>query len=207
MKNIAVFASGRGSNFQAINKHIKSGDIPARVVCVISDKANPPVFDKARQDNINTHYINRKQFKKEQEYADFLLRILQKYNTDLIVLAGYLKLIPAQIVRKFRHAILNIHPALLPKFGGKGYYGSRVHEAVLKADEKESGATVHFVDEIYDNGLIIKQDKVPVKPDYTPHTLADRVLEVEHQIFPEVVKAFCEDRIQIKNNGVEIKDE
>ena len=136
-----------------------------------------------------------------------MLRILQKYNTDLIVLAGYLKLIPAQIVRKFRHAILNIHPALLPKFGGKGYYGSRVHEAVLKADEKESGATVHFVDEIYDNGLIIKQDKVPVKPDDTPHTLADRVLEVEHQIFPEVVKAFCEDRIQIKNNGVEIKDE
>ncbi|HMA61088.1 MAG TPA: phosphoribosylglycinamide formyltransferase [bacterium] len=207
MKNIAVFASGRGSNFQAINKQIKSGDIPAQVVCVISDKANPPVFEKAQQDNIETHYINRNQFKKEQEYSEFLLRILQKYNTDLIVLAGYLKLIPARIVREFRHAIINIHPALLPKFGGKGYYGSRVHEAVVEAGEEESGATVHFVDEIYDNGLIIKQDKVQVKADDTPHSLAERVLEVEHRIFPEVVKAFCEDRIQINKDGVQIKDD
>ena len=207
MKNIAVFASGRGSNFKAIHDQIEAGEIPGNVVCIISDKPTPAVFDKAEQNDIPTHYICMKQFKEETEYTDFLLNILKKYDTDLIVLAGYLKLIPSRVVNKYKHAIINIHPALLPKFGGKGYYGNKVHEAVLEAGEKESGATVHFVDEIYDNGAIIKQEKVEVKPDDTPPDLADRVLKIEHKIFPEVVKAFCEDRIKINKDGVTIEEE
>mgnify|MGYP006278188621 CR=1 FL=1 len=207
MKNIAVFASGRGSNFQTILKEIQAGNIPGRIACVISDRPLPPVFMIAEQNNIPTYYINRKQFKKEEEFVDFLLNILQKHNTDLIVLAGYLKLIPSKIVRNYQKAIINIHPALLPKFGGKGYYGMNVHKAVLEAGEKKSGATVHFVDEIYDNGMIIKQEEVEVREDDTPHDLAERVLEVEHRIFPQVVKAYCEDRIKINKDGVVIEDE
>ncbi|MCF7885715.1 MAG: phosphoribosylglycinamide formyltransferase [Candidatus Marinimicrobia bacterium] len=207
MKNIAVFASGRGSNYKTIQDQIKAGNIPGQVVCVISDKPTPPVFEKAEDNDIPTYYIAGKQFKEEQQYTDFLLNILDKYDTELILLAGYLKLIPSRIVERYRHAIINIHPALLPKYGGKGYYGLKVHEAVLKAGDEKSGATVHFVDEIYDNGLIIKQEEVEVKPDDTPHDLADRVLKVEHKIFPEVVKAFCEDRISITKDGVIIKDE
>ena len=207
MKKIAVFASGRGSNFKAIHKKIKSGEIPGRVVCVISDKPNPPVFDKADEEKIPTHYINRKQFKKKKEYSNFLINILKKYKTELIVLAGYLKLIPPEVVDEYRNKIINIHPALLPKYGGRGYYGMKVHQAVIDSGDKKSGATVHIVDEIYDNGQIVKQEEVEVKPDDTPQDLADRVLQMEHKIFPQVVKAFCEDRIKINKDGVQIKNE
>jgi len=207
MKNIAVFASGRGSNFQSVHNEIKAGNIPANVVCVISDKANPPVFEKAHKDDIPTHHINRKQFDSEKEFTDKLLEVLARYETDLIILAGYLKKIPPKVVEEYRYSMLNIHPALLPKFGGKGYYGMKVHEAVIEAGEEKSGATVHFVDEKYDHGPIILQKEVDVKPDDSPQELSDRVLEVEHSILPRVVKAYCEDNIEINKEGVVLKDE
>jgi len=206
VKNIAVFASGRGSNFAAILADIQKGNIPAKIKCVISDQSHPQVFEKAKQSGIATHFVNIKQFKTSADYTNFLISLLDRYQIDLVILAGYLKLIPNPLVRKYKHAMINIHPALLPNFGGKGYYGRRVHEAVIKSGVKVTGVTVHFVDEHYDTGPIIHQQKVPVKLTDTPDSLAKRVLKVEHQVFPEVVKAFCEDRIMIKDNKVFINE-
>ena len=202
MKKIAVFVSGRGSNFASILKEIQNGAIPAEICCVISDHPHPPAFDIAREARIATHWIGRKQFKEPSDYADFLLALLGEYGIDLIVLAGYMKLIPSPVVHNYPNAIMNIHPALLPNFGGKGYYGVKVHEAVLSSGVKITGVTVHFVDEHYDTGPVILQERIDVFPDDTAETLAKRVLELEHRVFPAAVKAFCEDRLSIKNREV-----
>ncbi|MBO8130831.1 MAG: phosphoribosylglycinamide formyltransferase [Candidatus Marinimicrobia bacterium] len=202
LKNIAVFASGRGSNFKAILEEIKKGNIPGKVCCVISDRQNPPVFEIARSEGIPTFHLNRKNFKSGDEYVENILNLLDSFNIDLVVLAGYLKLIPSKVVEKYRNKIVNIHPALLPNFGGKGYYGMKVHEAVIESGVKITGVTVHFVDERYDNGPIILQEPVRVLPEDTPETLAHRVLEVEHKVFPKVVKAFCEDKLEVKGRKV-----
>jgi len=202
LKRIAVFVSGRGSNFASILKKIQSGDIPAQICCVISDHTHPPAFDIAREAHIPTHWVGRKQFKEPHEYADFVLALLAQYGVELIVLAGYMKLIPSPVVHKYPNAIMNIHPALLPNFGGKGYYGKKVHEAVLASGVKITGVTVHFVDEHYDTGPIILQERVDVLPDDTPETLAARVLQVEHQAFPKAVRACCENRLSVHNREV-----
>ncbi len=206
MKNIAVFASGRGSNFAAILAEIRKGNIPAQIKCVISDRSHPKIFDKAELAGIATHFVNIKQFKSSADYTNFLISLLDRYQIDLVILAGYLKLIPTPLVRKYKYAMINIHPALLPNFGGKGYYGHRVHAAVIESGVKVTGVTVHFVDEHYDTGLIIYQEKVAVHPEDTPDSLAERVLKVEHHVFPKVIKAFCEDRIKIKDNKVVIDE-
>jgi len=203
VKNIAVFASGRGSNFSAILGKIQAGEIAARVTCLISDRAQPPVFDIAREAGIPTYWISRKQFANPDDYVNFLLGVLSQHAVDLIVLAGYLKMIPIPVVQKYRGAILNIHPALLPNFGGHGLYGSKVHEAVLASGVKTTGATVHFVDEHYDTGPIIKQEQVAVLEHDTPESLAHRVLEAEHRLYPEVVQAFCEGKIKLIDHKVQ----
>jgi len=202
LKNIAVFASGRGSNFSAILEKIKSGAIAAQVTCVISECENPPVFDIARAASIPVYSLNRKQFGSPQEYADALLTVMERHAVDLIILAGYLKLIPSPLVRKYPHAIVNIHPALLPNFGGQGFYGMKVHEAVIASGVKVTGVTIHFVDEKYDNGAIICQEQVAVQENDTPESLAHRVLEVEHRLYPEVVQALCEDKIKVRDRKV-----
>ncbi|MGC9363808.1 MAG: phosphoribosylglycinamide formyltransferase [Fidelibacterota bacterium] len=202
MKRIAVFASGRGSNFQAVLEGVKAGRIDAEIVCVISDHARPPVFEIAQKNEIPTHWINRKQFSGASDYVDFLLNLLASYEVDVILLAGYLKLIPAPVVQRYRYAIINIHPALLPNFGGKGFYGERVHQAVLESGVKITGVTIHFVDEHYDQGTVIAQEKVPVLKGDTPATLAKRVLAVEHRLFPEVVAAYCAGNIKVDKGNV-----
>lgn len=202
MKNIAVLASGRGSNFSAILNKIQMGEIAARVVCVVSDNEHPPVFDIAIAAGIPTFCINRKQFATPEDYANSLLTLLKEKRVELIVLAGFLKLIPSPVVRHYPQAIVNIHPALLPNFGGKGFYGIKVHEAVIASGVKVTGVTIHFVDEKYDNGTIICQEKVAVLADDTPESLAKRVLEVEHRLYPEVVKALCEDEIKVRDRKV-----
>jgi len=202
LKNIAVLASGRGSNFAAILNKIQIGEIAARIVCVVSDNEHPPVFDIAMAAGIPTFCINRKQFSSPEEYAHAFLNLLEEYDVDLIVLAGFLKLIPSPVVRRYPHAIVNIHPALLPNFGGKGFYGIKVHEAVIASGVRMTGVTIHFVDEKYDTGAIICQEKITVLADDTPGVLAARVLEVEHRLYPEVVKALCEDKIKIDNRKV-----
>lgn len=202
MKNIAVFASGTGSNFASILKEIKDSKIPAKICCVISDHPHPPVFNIAKKENIPTYWVNRKQFSTREAYANSLMSLLEDHAVSLIVLAGYLKLIPSVIVAKFRNSIMNIHPALLPNFGGKGYYGMRVHEAVIETGVKITGVTVHLVDEHYDTGPIVLQEPVQVLPDDTPETLAARVLQVEHKVYPLAVKAFCEGKLRVKGRKV-----
>jgi phosphoribosylglycinamide formyltransferase-1 len=200
--NIAVFASGRGSNFQAILDAIDAGILPARVVVLISNKSEAGAVEIARARSISTQHLSQKMFSSEEELADAMLEVLKKNHAEFIALAGYLKKIPAHVIRQYRNRIINIHPALLPSFGGEGMYGHHVHEAVIARGEKVSGATVHLVDEEYDRGPMILQKTVDVMPDETPDSLAEKVLKVEHEIFPLALKAFAEGRVKVEGTKV-----
>jgi phosphoribosylglycinamide formyltransferase-1 len=196
--NIAVFASGRGSNFQAILNAIDAGLLPARIVVLISNKSDAGAIEIARAHNISIQHLSQKLFSSEEALADAILEVLKINRAEFIVLAGYLKKIPVQVIRQYQNRIVNIHPALLPSFGGKGMYGHRVHEAVIASGEKVSGATVHLVDEEYDRGPIVLQKTVAIVPDDTPDSLAAKVLKIEHEIFPLALKAFAEGRVRIE---------
>ena len=170
----------------------RNKEIPAAVVLVISDRAWILALERAAKLLLPSQVVSRKNYESEGAHAQALLELLKKHQIDLICLAGYLTKVPDKVVRAYRGRIINIHPALLPKFGGKGFYGENVHEAVLAAKEKESGATVHYVDEEYDHGSIILQQKVPVLPADTPETLAQRVHQVEYEIYPQAIKLVLE---------------
>lgn len=180
--HVAVAVSGRGSNLEALLRAL-GPDAPARVVLVLSDRADAPALARAAQRGIVTATL--------RDHADGpeWLAALERHRVDLLVLAGYLKLVPAPVVARYRGRILNVHPALLPAFGGQGMYGRRVHQAVLDSGARESGATIHLVDEAYDRGPILGQARVPVLPGDTPDTLAARVLELEHRLLPAAVLA------------------
>jgi formyltetrahydrofolate-dependent phosphoribosylglycinamide formyltransferase len=175
---VAVLASGGGTNLQALIDAL-GPEAPARIVRVISNRSDAGALDRARRAGVPTAVLQH------PPDAAELLDVLG--DADLVVLAGYLKLVPAPVVARFRRRLVNIHPALLPAFGGPGMYGRRVHEAVLASGATESGATVHYVDEQYDRGPIIAQRRVPVLPGDTAETLAHRVLAAEHALLPEVV--------------------
>ncbi len=193
MLNIAVFGSGRGSNLQAILTAMQEGRIPgARVCCVISNNSDAGILEIARTHDIPALHLSQKHYPDEEAFAAAVLDTLSKHDANFVALAGYMKHVPARVVAAFRHRIINIHPALLPRFGGKGMYGLHVHEAVLASGEKISGATVHLVDEVYDHGAVVLQRTVPVLPGDTPETLAARVLKVEHEIYPEALRLIAE---------------
>ena len=200
MKNIAIFASGGGSNFKSIHRFVQSGEIPAHIVLTISNTSDSGAIEYAREYNISTLIINKVYYANPVDREKFLIQTLIDNEVNLICLAGYMNLLPKSIVHQYKNCILNVHPALLPHFGGKGFYGIKVHEAVVASGVEESGVTVHFVDEEYDHGKIIAQEKVKVLSEDTAETLAERVLKVEHELYPQVVKAFCEDRIIWENN-------
>jgi len=183
MTRLAVLASGGGSNLQALLDAIDAaGDAaPARVVLVASDRRAARALDRARQHHIAAEHLA------DPRDGAALLALLAAHRIDLVVLAGYLKLVPAEVVHAYAGRIVNIHPALLPAFGGPGMYGHRVHEAVIAAGATESGATVHFVTEHYDEGAIIAQARVPVEPGDTADALASRVLAAEHALYPRTV--------------------
>lgn len=141
---------------------------------------------------IPTVVFNRSEFEDGERFADFMLEKLGEFEIDLIALAGYLRKIPSRVVNRYRQRIVNVHPALLPKYGGKGMYGMNVHRLVIESGDAETGVTVHYVDDIYDNGKIIAQRKVPVNPGDTPEKLAARVLKVEHQFYPEVLQEIAD---------------
>ncbi len=201
MLNIAAFASGKGSNLKAILDAIGCGHIHnARIVLVISNNSDSGALAVGREYGVPALHMSRKNYETDESYAAAIQKVLSDHNVNFIVLAGYMKKIDPVIVRAYKHRILNIHPALLPGFGGQGMYGLRVHEAVLAAKQKQSGATVHLVDEEYDRGPIILQKHVDVAEDDTPESLAAKVLEIEHQIYPEAIRLFAEGNIRIDDH-------
>jgi formyltetrahydrofolate-dependent phosphoribosylglycinamide formyltransferase len=203
--NIAVFASGRGSNFQAILNAVGDGRLPARVTLLLSNNSNAGALKLARSQNIPAIHLSQKQYASEEAYVEQLLELLTRHKVDLIALAGYMKKIPAQVIERFRNRIVNIHPALLPSFGGPGMFGIHVHEVVLASGSKRSGATVHIVDEEYDKGPIVMQKTVDVLPGDTPESLAARVLKIEHEIYPQALAAFAANRVHIEGRSVRIQ--
>lgn len=187
MLNIVVFASGSGTNFQSIIDAAEDGRIKGHIQGLLTNEDGIRAIDRAHNHSIEHATIKPTDFETESSFAEALLKQLEQWTTDLIVLAGYMIKVPAQIIRKYEGRILNIHPSLLPKYGGKGFYGDRVHQAVIDNEETESGCTVHLVTEIYDDGPILAQRKVPVYESDDASQLADRVLEQEHILFPEVI--------------------
>jgi formyltetrahydrofolate-dependent phosphoribosylglycinamide formyltransferase len=179
---LAVLASGRGSNLQAIIDHFDGLGRLARVVLVASNRADAPALSRAAKASIPAATFDA------ADDGTQLLSLLREHRIDLVVLAGYLKRIPSRVIEAFAGRILNVHPALLPDFGGEGMYGARVHEAVLAAKAGQTGVTVHLVDNDYDRGPIVARWIVPVLPDDDPSSLAARVLEVEHVVYPRAVE-------------------
>lgn len=178
-------ASGSGSNFQAIINSVENNEIKAEIAGLIVNNENAGAIKRAETHNIPYQIIHTGDY---QSFTEQLRLQLEKWNPDLIVLAGFLKKIPDQTVQRFSGRIINIHPSLLPKYGGKGFYGKHVHEAVLNSGDSQTGCTVHYVNEKYDDGDIIARKTVEIKSDDTPETLAKRVLKEEHKLLPSVIK-------------------
>lgn len=197
MLNIGVLISGRGTNLQVIIDETKFRNINGCVKVVISNKENAYGLERARHNNIDAIY---------ETDEDKIIEILKECKVDLIVLAGYLKIISPKFVNEFKNKIINIHPSLTPSFCGEGYYGQRVHQGVIDYGVKVTGATVHFVDEGTDTGAIIMQESVMVKDDDDSLSLAKRVLEVEHKILRKSIKLFCEGKLSIQGRRVFIDE-
>jgi phosphoribosylglycinamide formyltransferase-1 len=198
----AVFASGGGSNFGALLDRKKAGDLHVDFVLFVGNNSAAPAFERARKHDIPAVHLAPSLFPSEEAYVEKCAALLREHRVELIILAGYMKKIPLQIVKDYRHRIVNIHPGLLPAFGGKGLYGGRVHEAVIAYGAKVTGVTVHFVDEEYDHGPIILQQAVAVLDTDDPHTLAERVLKVEHASYWRAVEAITQGRIKVEGQRV-----
>ncbi len=192
---IAIFASGNGTNAENIISHLKNIS-NINVSLIVSDKENAGIHDVAFKKNIPIFVIP----KSDINVGDEILRNLKNHQIDFIVLAGYLKKIPINILQAYERNVINIHPALLPKYGGKGMYGKRVHEAVIENKESESGITIHYVDEIYDNGEIILQKKCNVLTTDTSETLGEKIHQLEYKHYPEVIASLLKTKINVKKN-------
>ena len=182
-KNIAIFASGTGSNAKKIVEYFQTSE-KIKVSVIISNKSTAPVLQMANHYEIPTLIINRQEFYETED----ILKKLYAYHVDYVILAGFLWLIPSYLVKAFENQIINIHPALLPKYGGAGMYGMNVHRAVKTAGETESGMTIHFVNEKYDEGAIIFQAKCLLNENDTPEDIAKKVLVLEHEYFPKIIE-------------------
>ncbi len=201
MKNIAVLVSGGGTNLQALIDAEKSGIIKnGRITCVIASKPGVYALERAARNGIKSLVIPRKDYADIASYTKAVTDALIAEKADLVVYAGFMTILDEQIVKAFPYKMMNVHPALIPSFCGKGFYGLHVHEAALAAGVKLSGATVHFVTEVCDGGPIIVQKAVPVENGDTPETLQKRIMEqAEWKILPEAVSLFCQDRIEIRD--------
>lgn len=199
MKNICVLVSGGGTNLQALIDAEKSGIIKdGKITCVISSKEGAYALERAKQNGISTRVIPRKEYADVAAYTKAMTDALIEEKADLVVYAGFMTILDEQIVKAFPYKMMNVHPALIPSFCGKGFYGLHVHEAVLESGVKLTGATVHFVTEVCDGGPIIMQKSVAVENGDDPETLQRRVMEqAEWKILPEAVSLFCQDRISI----------
>ncbi len=186
-------ASGSGSNFQAIIDATENGTLQIRIAALIASKTGIGAIERAEKHGISAKVISPKDFESEEAFGRKLLDELHLLQTDLIVLAGYLIKIPPVVIAAFPNRILNIHPSLLPDFGGKGYYGMKVHRAVIEAKKKISGCTVHLVNEEFDKGPILAQSIVSVEESDTPESLAEKVLKQEHLLLPKTIQLFLND--------------
>lgn len=195
--NIAVFASHGGSDLQAIIDGCKDNKINARVVAVISNNGDSTALERAEKEYIPAYHLSAKKFGSEEALSVKILDVLTEHKTDMIFLAGYMRMLHADILKKYKNRVFNIHPALLPKFGGRGMYGMNVHRAVIEAGETETGVTIHRVSPEYDSGEIVAQTRVAVFADDTAETLANRVLEREHEFLVEVISDIAEGKIAI----------
>ncbi|MDR9415936.1 MAG: phosphoribosylglycinamide formyltransferase [Gracilimonas sp.] len=187
LHNIVVFASGSGTNFQSIIDAVKRGDISARIAGLITNRDHIKAIQRAEDHSIAYSIIDP-DLLSDSAFSKQLLDQLDHWDTDIIALAGYLKKIPAQVVEHYENRILNIHPSLLPKYGGKGFFGLKVHKAVLASDDAETGCSVHIVTQEFDEGPVIAQSKVRIKPNDTPEILAKRVLAEEHKLYPKAIQ-------------------
>ena len=208
MLRIGVLVSGGGTNLQAIIDALKAGIITnASIEIVISNNPNAYALERAKNNGINAECISPKDFESREEFNDALINRLDECNLDLIVLAGCMVVLPAKLIEKYRNKIINIHPALIPAFCGKGFYGLHVHEEVLKRGVKLTGATVHFVDEGTDTGPIILQKAVEVKNDDTPEILQRRVMEeAEWKILPKAINLIANGKVTVTDGKVQIDD-
>lgn len=197
--NIAVFCSGNGSNFQAIVNSIKQEKIPAKVALMVCDNPSAFALERAKKEGIKTALIERKNFSSKAEFEGEIIKNLEKEDVQLICLAGFMRIVTAAFVRRYRHKILNIHPALLPSF--KGTQGIK---DALDYGVKVTGVTVHFVDEEMDHGPIVLQRSVEIKDDDTPESLAKRIHALEHQLYPQAIKLFAEGKLKIEGRKVRI---
>lgn len=205
-KNIAVLVSGGGTNLQSLIDSEKSGLFgSSKITLVVASKDGVYALERAKNANIKSLVLCKKDYESIKEYSKALTDTLKSHDIDLVVLAGFLTIIDEQVYNAYPNAIINIHPALIPSFCGKGFYGLHVHEAALKKGVKVSGATVHFVTPECDAGPIILQKAVEVKDDDTPEVLQKRIMEMaEWKILPEAVRLFCEDKLTVKDNKVYI---
>lgn len=203
---LAVFASGGGTNFQAILDAIDAGDLPAEIACCISNIPDAGALTRAERHDVSTAVVPPSSFDTPAPFGRALLDVLSEHEATFVALAGYMQKIPPNVVDAFRGRMTNVHPALLPAFGGQGMYGMHVHRAVLDYGVHWSGATIHLVDEEYDHGPIVLQEPVPVYADDTPPDLADRIRRVEHRLYPEALRLFAENRVQRDGRSIWIDD-
>lgn len=206
MTNIAVFVSGGGTNLQALIDAEDRGEIKnGKIVFVLASNENAYALERAKKAGIESAVVSRKAFDSKEAYDKAILEQLEDKNIDLIVLAGFLSILGEELISKYRNRIINVHPSLIPLFCGDGFYGKKVHKAVLESGVKVTGATVHFVNEITDGGAIILQKAVPVEQGDNEDILQYRVMrQAEWEILPKAVSLFCEGRIKINGNKTEI---
>jgi len=199
---LAVFFSGGGSTLQNLIDRIEEGELDARIVWTLSSRRNAGGIEKSQRAGIDCQVLPRKDFSSTESYSAAINKLLSERPIDVIVLAGFMSLY--RYPPEYAGRVLNVHPALLPAFGGKGMYGHHVHEAVLASGAKETGATVHIVDEEYDRGPIVLQESIPVLPGDTPDSLADRVQALERKLYPRAIQLFAEGRLRIEGRQVRI---
>ena len=201
---IAVLISGRGSNLISLHQAIKKGETQGHIACVVSSSPEAKGLQYAQEQGIPTLVIPKDAMRSEESFAGVLLACFRQYEIKLVVLAGFLKKIPARVVTAYQNRMINVHPALLPSFGGKGMYGQKVHAAVIEYGCKVSGATVHIVTNEYDAGPPVIQQCVQVHHDDTPETLAQKVLKIEHEILPKAVDLFARGLVEVEGRRVKI---
>lgn len=200
---IIILASGNGSNFNSIIKKIKSGYLKSEVVLFLTNNQNSKALQTALESKIYSAVFSNEMW---EDSNPEILKLINSFNPDLIVLAGFLKKIPDSIIKKYKNKIINIHPSLLPAFGGKGMYGMNIHKKVIEAGVKVSGLTVHFVNEKFDSGRIIYQKAVAVNNDYDYKKLNEVILKEEHKVLPFIIKKFEENKIKINKDKITIED-